>query len=160
MTWRRWLLVATWAVVLAAGLGAATAAVRRGPGGPVDLWFVLATLLVGVALAGVAALLLAVRPRNPLGPLLMLSGTVLVAQMALREIAYDGIASADPQTWERALGWTSSWLDVLGLPLPLVLVLLLCPVGTLPTRRWRPGPSWTTSRQTITLAERRSGLSR
>ena len=138
MNGRQWLAVATSAVALAAGLGAAASAVRRGPDGPVDLWFVLATLLVGVAFTGVAALLVAVRPRNPLGPLLMLSGFVLIAQMVIREIAYRGLVSGDPATWERVLGWSSAWLDVLGLPLPLVLVLLLFPDGELPSRRWRP----------------------
>jgi signal transduction histidine kinase len=138
MIWRRGLSVATSAVVVVAGLATAVSVVRRGPGGPVDLWFVLATLLVGAAFTLVAALLVVVRPRNPLGPLLMLSGVVLIAQMALREVTYDGLVSGHPEAWERVLGWTSAWLDVLGLPLPLVLVLLLFPDGALPSRRWRP----------------------
>ena len=117
----------------------------------------LATLLVGAALAGVAALLLAVRPRNPLGPLLLLSGTVLVAQMALREAAYRGLAVPTRPPGSAVLGWASAWLDVLGLPLPLVVVLLLFPDGTLPSRRWRPVVAATVLVGIVQLGRRAAG---
>ncbi len=137
-TGRRALCAALAALAAATALAVAVSAVSRGAGGPVDLWFVLATVFLGAAFACAGCLVVAERAGDPQGPLLVVCGVALLAQMGFRELAYDGLASTEPATWERVLGWASAWLDVLGLPLPLALVLLLFPNGRLPSRRWRP----------------------
>jgi signal transduction histidine kinase len=127
------------AVLVTVALVTGISSLTHGLGGPVDVPFVLVTLVIGVALGSVGALLVAVRGSNPLGPILLVSGTALVLQMALRELAYDALAAgATDAGWAAVAAWSSTWLDVLGLPLPLVPLLLLFPDGRLPSRWWWP----------------------
>ena len=138
MTGRHWFVASIATVVVATAVGAAASTLGHDLDGPVNVPFVLVTLALGAAFAAVGGLLVAVRAGNVLGPLLCVSGTALVAEMTLREVVYDALDGGAPQDWEQILAWTSGWLDVLGLPLPLVLILLLFPDGHLPSARWRP----------------------
>ncbi len=138
MTGRHWFVASIATVVVATAVGAAASTLGHDLDGPVNVPFVLVTLALGAAFAAVGGLLVAVRAGGVLGPLLCVSGSALVAEMTLREVVYDALDGGTPQDWEQTLAWMSGWLDVLGLPLPLVLILLLFPDGHLPSVRWRP----------------------
>jgi len=124
--------------VATAAIGTTTAVLgHRDPAVPV--LFVVATIAAGLALALVGALLLGLRPRNMLGPLLYASGAGAVAQLMLREYAYTGLR-ADPGSLPLAdaAGWAGLALGPVFFPVPLALVLLLFPDGRLPAPGWRP----------------------
>jgi signal transduction histidine kinase len=139
MTRRQRLSTAGAAVLVMVALVTGISTLTHGFDGPVDVPFVLVTLTIGAALGAVGALLVAERESNPLGPLLVVSGAALVLQMGLRELAYDALAAGATDTgWAAVAAWSTTWLDVLGLPLPLVPLLLLFPDGRLPSRWWLP----------------------
>ena len=139
MTRRQWLSTTAAAALATVALVAGISTLTHGFDGPVDVPFVLVTLVIGAALGSVGALLVAERGSNPLGPLLLVSGSALVLQMGLRELAYDALAAgATDGGWAAVVAWSTTWLDVLGLPLPLVALLLLFPDGRLPSRWWLP----------------------
>ena len=93
---------------------------------------------VGLAWALTGAVLAWLRPRNPVGWLLIAVGTCVVFSYALGIYGEFGVLLEDP-AWPMAewAGWLGSvlWLVAL-LPLPNVL-LVLYPQGRLPSRRWR-----------------------
>jgi signal transduction histidine kinase len=137
MTMRQRLAAVAAATVVAVAIGTAIAVLGHDdPAVPVV--FVLATIATGLAFALVGALLLGLRPRNALGPLLYVSGFGAVAQFVLREYAYTGLR-ADPGSlsWADVAGWAGLALGPLFFPVPLALVLLLFPDGRLPSPRWR-----------------------
>jgi hypothetical protein len=139
MTRRQWASAAGAALLATVALVAGISSLTHGLDAPVDVSFVLVTLVIGAALGAVGALLVAERGSNPLGPLLLVSGSALVLEMALRELAYDALAAgATDGGWAATVAWSTTWLDVLGLPLPLVPLLLLFPEGRLPSRWWLP----------------------
>ena len=93
---------------------------------------------VGLAWALTGAVLAWLRPRNPVGWLLIAVGTCVVISYALGIYGEFGVLLENP-AWPMAewAGWLGSvlWLVAL-LPLPNVL-LVLYPTGRLPSRRWR-----------------------
>jgi signal transduction histidine kinase len=138
MTMRQRLAAVAASAVAAVSFGTAIAVLgHRDPAVPVV--FVVATIATGLALASVGALLLGLRPRNMLGPLLYVSGAGAVAQLMLREYSYTGLR-ADPGSLSLAdaAGWAGLALGPVFFPVPLALVLLLFPDGRLPSPRWRP----------------------
>ncbi|NAZ86108.1 ATP-binding protein, partial [Kineococcus indalonis] len=130
---RRAALLAACAVVLAAVAGATASAGTRG-----DYAFVLASLGAGTAFALTGALLVGLRAGNRLGPVLLGSGTAMVADFALRGYAVRGLELAPGSLpGAPAAAWLGFALDPLFFPVPLAVVLLLFPDGRLPSRRWR-----------------------
>lgn len=124
--------------VAAVALAAVGSALTRGNGAGVDTPFLFVSLLLGVALAGVGALLLGVRRGNRLGPLLYVAGAGLTAEFALREYAYRARIAPGSLPGAEMAAWAGLALDPLFFPVPLALVLLLFPDGRLPSRRWTP----------------------
>lgn len=130
-------LAAAW--VVAAAVGTGVAVVGHGGGNGPNVAFALASLLIGLCLALVGALLLRLRPGNRLGPLLYLMGASLVVQFALREYACTGlVARPGSALLPDVAGWAGLALDPLFFPVPFALSLLMFPDGQLPSRRWRP----------------------
>jgi signal transduction histidine kinase len=133
--WARALGAIVTTVAVVAGTTAATH--HDDPG--VNLPFGLVSLTLGVALALVGTLLLAVQSDNRFGPLLAVVGGSLVAEYSLRTYGYVGLI-ADPGSLRGAdvAAWLGLCFDALFFPAPLALALLLFPDGRLPSRRWRP----------------------
>lgn len=105
----------------------------------VDVVFILVSLWLGISLTAVGSLLLALRPRNLLGPVLAVGGAALTLEYGLREYAHLGLqVREDGLPGAAAAGWAGLALDPLFFPATLVLVLLLFPDGVLPRSRvWR-----------------------
>src|SRR5262245_35822727 len=101
--------VALGLAVLVATLGAgavATLLLLHHTDPAVNGTFVVVSLLLGVALALVGCLLVAVRPANRLGPLLCVAGGGMVAEFALRDYAYHGLRSHPGSLpWADVAGW-------------------------------------------------------
>jgi len=98
----------------------------------------IAAGLLAVAWTATGAALLALRPRNMLGWLVVFVGLCQALQQGLAAYGGYGVALADPQ-WPLArwAAWLSSGLWLPGL-VPLTSVLLaLYPNGRLPARWWR-----------------------
>jgi len=94
--------------------------------------------LLAVAWTVTGAVLLALRPRNALGWLVVVVGVCQALQQGLAAYGGYGVGFADPQ-WPLApwVAWLSTGLWLPGLlPLPSLL-LALYPNGRLPSRRWR-----------------------
>ncbi|WP_131803517.1 MULTISPECIES: sensor histidine kinase [Pseudofrankia] len=125
------------AIVTATAAAAAAAVVphRVDPG--VNEGFIVVSLLLGMALGLVGALLVGVRPANRLGPLLYVVGAAVVFEFALREYAYRGLR-VDPGSLPLAdvAGWAGLALDPLFFPGPLAVVLVLFPDGRPMSCRW------------------------
>jgi hypothetical protein len=91
--------------------------------------------LYGFAIVGVV--LAARRPRNPIGWLFLVMGTVFVAQEAASQYAGHAYAAGAPVAGVAVVvDWFSSWLWALAF-LSLPYLFLLFPDGRLPGRRWR-----------------------
>jgi signal transduction histidine kinase len=118
------------AVALAALV--ATAVVLVLDSGPPALLFVLVSLVVGLMFGLTGLLLVAVRPANLLGPVLVVAGTAVALEYGLRAYASHGLPGA------ATAGGLGFALDPLFFPVPLALIVLLFPDGRLPSRRWRP----------------------
>lgn len=118
--------IAAAASVLLAVIACTAAASALSPGGPVRLVFVLTSLFTGLTFGLTGALLTALRPGNRIGPLLAVAGTALVAEFALRELAF--------RTGWAVPGWLGLTLDPLFFPTPIALLLLLFPDGRAPSR--------------------------
>jgi signal transduction histidine kinase len=116
-------------------LCAAGAVAVAGRGGEVDAAFALLSLWLAVALGGVGALLLALRPGNLLGPVLAVAGTALGVEYAVRALVHAGDGATTAA--ERTLAWFALLLDPLFFPAALVLTLVLFPGGRLPPWPWR-----------------------
>jgi hypothetical protein len=139
MTLRQRLAVFASAWVAVTALGSAIAILGRvGDGGP-DVAFTLTSLVMGVCLAAVGALLLGLRPGNLLGPLAYLMGASIVLELALRVYAYEGtVVHPGSVPIPDVAGWAGLLLDPLFFPVPLAFTLLMFPDGRLPSRWWRP----------------------
>ena len=98
----------------------------------VEVPFVLVSVLGGAGLALTGMLLVGLRPGHRLGPVLAITGTALVLEFTLREIA---LAGAD-EGWVRFAVWASLVCDVIWFPLGIALVLLLFPDGRPASPRW------------------------
>jgi hypothetical protein len=133
-------VVAVVAVVVAVAAAAVAAWVRTLPGVPAQLLTGYGTDLpaglLAVAWTATGAALLALRPRNSLGWLLVGVGVCQALQQGLAAYGGYGVAVAG---WPLArwAAWLASGLWLAGL-LPLAsLLLALYPNGRLPARWWR-----------------------
>jgi hypothetical protein len=97
--------------------------------------WLLATLALPFSFVG--ALIIARRPGNRIGQLLLVGATSFAAFLAVGGYVYQG--------WERGkdlpglawAAWVGNWVWMPAL-VALLLLLLLYPDGRLPSRRWRP----------------------
>jgi signal transduction histidine kinase len=130
---------------LVAALAAAAAAVvilalgHRGDP-DVSVGFIVLSTVAGLAFAAVGALLVAERPGNALGPILLTAGAALVVEFVLREfaVASDGTTLTSATLAARSAVWASLVIDPLFFPASIGLALLLFPDGRPASRRWRP----------------------
>ena len=135
---RRILAASAGAVVSAVSLGAVAAVLGHRADAAVNVPFVLASLLAGLAFAAAGALLLGRRPCNALGPVLFLAGASLVLDFALREYAYRGLRAAPGSLpWPEVAGWAGLALDDVFFPGSMALMLLLFPDGRIGARSQR-----------------------
>ena len=138
-TWRRvggWTLAALALAFLASvplslsgGVMARPGVVAEGP----DLW--IAFFVPGFALSG--GLLVHLRPRNPIGWLLVLSGLLQVTNLAAD--AYATRALTDPDgslPLGLASAWLASWTWMPSLLLPTLVLPALYPTGRAPGAYW------------------------
>jgi signal transduction histidine kinase len=140
MRTRRRVVVAGYTLLALVGLTAAASLLDHGTAGTgVRVAFWLQSVLAGLAFAFVGALLVALRPGNLLGPVLLAGGGALVLEFSLREYAFRGLVLF-PGSLPGAsqAGWFGLLLDPVFFPLTIALTLLLFPDGRLPSRRWRP----------------------
>ncbi|MEV4512540.1 histidine kinase [Dactylosporangium sp. NPDC049525] len=140
MRTRRRLVVAGYTLLALIGLTAAVSLLDHGAAGTeVKVAFWLQSVLAGLAFAFVGALLVALRPGNLLGPVLLTGGGALVLEFSLREYAFRGLVLFPGSLPGAApAGWFGLVLDPLFFPLTIALTLLLFPDGRLPSRWWRP----------------------
>ena len=95
-----------------------------------------------LAATTVGAILAARRPRNPIGWLVLGLGLSLVAYPFVAMYAATGLFVAPGRLpWVRQVAWIGSWVWVPAHACT-ALMLLLFPVGRLPSPRWRP-VAWT-----------------
>jgi len=127
--------LAGWAALTAGCLAGAVAVVRQAGDPSVDVAFGLLSLWLAVALGGVGALLVALRPGNLLGPVLAGASTVLGVEYALRALVHAG--GTPPGEAGAALLWFALLIDPVFFPASLVLTLLLFPDGRPPRGPWR-----------------------
>lgn len=107
-------------------------------GPEVSVAFLLLTLWLGLALAAVGALLLALRRGELLGPVLWVAGVSLTLEYVLRVYAYLGLR-VHPGSLPLAAtaGWAGFVVEPFFFPASLVLILLLFPGGRPHSRPWR-----------------------
>ncbi len=99
-----------------------------------DQWS--AFFVSGFALSG--GVLLHLRPRNPIGWLLVAAGLLQVSNLACD--AYSARALTDPDgslPLGVAAAWVASWTWMPSLLLPTIVLPALYPTGRPPSRRWR-----------------------
>ena len=113
------------------------------------------SLSAGLAFAVVGALLVAQRPGNPLGPVLLTAGAALVASSRCASTRSADWSRPRIVAARRRAGWAGFVLDPLFFPVSIALALLLFPDGRLPSRRWRPVVALA-----VAVAPRRSSCSR
>ncbi|MFW3172441.1 ATP-binding protein [Geodermatophilus sp. CPCC 206100] len=94
--------------------------------------------LVAVAQCGTGAVLVHLRPRNPIGWLLVLSGLLQGGSVGLGAYGGYGVDVAEPAwplaTWAALLG-SMLWLP--SMLIPLTVLVAVYPSGRLPARWWR-----------------------
>ena len=108
-------------VALAAAAAAVVILALGHRGDPdVSVGFIVLSTVAGLAFAAVGALLVAERPGNALGPILLTAGAALVVEFVLREfaVASDGTTLTSPETRRRmpvmpSPGWKSTSACVL-----------------------------------------------
>ena len=93
-------------------------------------------VVLAIVWSALAAAITVRMPRHPLGWLFIVIGAshgvaVAAGQYALAAGVHDWPART-------VAGWISEWSWAPGMFLPLTVVILLFPNGTLPSRRWRP----------------------
>jgi hypothetical protein len=110
--------------------------------GLVDVALALATLGAWVSMLLAGATLAILRPRNPIGWLLLVGGTLVV----LTDFAPSYAELAVLQAWDlpgyRVLDWLQPVFESVGFFLVVFWVPLLFPTGRLPGPRWR-AVAWT-----------------
>jgi signal transduction histidine kinase len=134
---RLWLTRAglAWAAALVTAIVTFATAVLAAAGRDVSLFLVPQAL----AYAGMGCVLLARRPRHPMGPLLCLIGLALaLSQAPFAYARYTLVHSPGSLPFSTAMLWMNTWayapaVGLAGLVLPLVF-----PEGTLLSPRWRP----------------------
>jgi signal transduction histidine kinase len=98
-----------------------------------------ATIIAGTVIPTIGALLVARRPRNPIGWLYLFTGITqelgLLADQWARYglLNHPGALPAGP-----FMSWLAGWIWAPGLGAVVTFSLLLFPDGRLPSRRWRP----------------------
>jgi hypothetical protein len=123
------LLFAAWVVL------AAVACALHATQGDVGDALIASSLL---AFAGVGALLIARRPDNAVGAILMaLALTLTVSLLAEGIYANDAERNPTPTDLDRLLVWLDNWLFFVWLGLATIVLPLLFPHGRPPSRRWR-----------------------
>ncbi|MDG6106093.1 two-component sensor histidine kinase [Dactylosporangium aurantiacum] len=140
MRTRRRAVVTGYTLLALVGLTAVVSLLDHGAAGRgVGVGFWLQSVLAGLAFAFVGALLVALRPGNLLGPVLLTGGGALVLEFSAREYAFRGLVLFPGSLpGAAAAGWCGLLLDPVFFPLTIALTLLLFPDGRLPSRRWRP----------------------
>ena len=95
-------------------------------------------LLAFVAFPLVGAIIVSRRPRNAIGWLFLVIGLSFALSNSTAKYADYGVY-ADPGSLPGAVwaGWATGWLDSFAF-LSILLLFLLFPDGSLPSRRWRP----------------------
>lgn len=92
----------------------------------------------GLTLPLLGAVVLRQAPGQPVGRLLLLSGAASAVALAAFAYAQYGVVQHPGELpVALAVGWLSSWVWVLGVPLLLTLGPLVYPDGRLPGRPWR-----------------------
>lgn len=93
-------------------------------------------VVLAVVWSALAAAITRRMPRHPLGWLFMVIGASHAVAVATGQYAL----AADTHGWPglTVAGWISGWSWAPGMFLPLTVVILLFPNGTLPSRKWRP----------------------
>ncbi len=122
-------LLATVPLSLADGVLSRPQVVGRGP----DAW--VAAFVPSFALTG--GILVHLRPRNPIGWILVVSGLLQVTNVAAD--AYATRALTDPDgslPLGLAFAWLASWTWPLSLLLPMLVLPALYPTGRPPSRYW------------------------
>ena len=130
---RRW----PWVVAVAALVIAVVANVRV-PNALNDPAFTTLFFAIEVSFVAVGALLSVRVPGNPIGPLILGSGTLLAVTVSLGAWAAAATPGGDVPVEALAL---AGWANDLGFTIPIVIVLvgipLIFPDGRLLSRRWR-----------------------
>lgn len=125
--------IAAWAIPVACLAAVVAGVLVTTAVGAAETGYLVVDAVVGVTYPVVGALIVARRPRNPVGWMFAAAGAGLSAQALA-----GGVAVALPGTPIGAFAaWTMNWVFFAGLGPPLLLPLLL-PDGRLPSPRWRP----------------------
>jgi hypothetical protein len=102
-----------------------------------DLLTIVPSLAAYLALPAVGAVLAILRPRNPVGWILLVGGVTLI--LGDFEFAYvERSIEVEPLPGYTLVDWFAPALTTLGIPLLAIWLPLLFPDGHLPGRRWRP----------------------
>lgn len=126
-------VVAAWAIPIACLVAVVAGILLTTAAGASETGYLVVDAVVGATYPAVGALIIARRPRNPVGWLFAAAGAGLSAQALA-----GGLAVASPGTPLGAVAaWTMNWVFFAGLG-PLLLLPLLLPDGRLPSPRWRP----------------------
>lgn len=123
------------AALVLATLGAVAAGVVDVPWRPDEAY---PNAVFGLTLPLLGAVVLRRAPGHAVGRLLLVGGTAAALALAAFAYAQYGLVQRPGQLpLALAVGWLSSWVWVVGVPLLLALGPLLYPDGRLPGRRWR-----------------------
>ena len=90
-----------------------------------------------LAMAAIGALVATRRPENPIGWLLLFSGSVIAVAFITSAYAAYGYEVDNTLPLLRWAAWLSSWQWPLAVGMLLTFLFLLFPDGRLPSRRWR-----------------------
>ncbi len=110
---------------------------RSGVDGVADLVTIITSLAAFVAIPTVGTILVALRPRNPIGWILLVGGVALIlGDFSLAYVERSLEVSPSLPAY-RLLDWLSPAFQTLAIPLLAIWLPLLFPDGRLPSPRWR-----------------------
>jgi signal transduction histidine kinase len=108
-------------------------------GGEIGSAVTTGSAILGVSFSAVGAVIVARRPENPVGWLLLFGG-LCNSLNAFSSQYPEYVLVTEPGRWPLGpfFAWLSTWIFAPGLAASFPLTLLLFPTGRLPSPRWRP----------------------